>query len=430
MARERKMRVKIKGIKPTKVQRELIKAIKCGKYKYICAAFSRQIGKSVTLQLMCIEWLLSKDEEVLYFTPTYNLAKNFYSKIVKILPQELIVKANSSDLTIETITNSKLRFFSGEAAQTARGNNCTRLVLDEAAYIKDEIDGQNFWFNIILPLLKAKGKTAVLISTPFGKQGFFYELCMRGLRGEEGYCYLNRTIYDDELITKEELEELKRGYPELAWKCEFECKFLSNALSVFPDYDDRFVDNFKFNTNQKIYCGIDLSSVGDDNTVVTFINESKQVKQYMVNGELNYKYKQIANLINTYSPKLTYIESNSIGEVMIHEIKKLVKNPNKVIPFTTTNETKKTQVGMISVDITNKEITFDKENKFLYSELGTFSYKLSKNNNITYAATPGNHDDHVLSLCLSLQALEDSKSTITKDNFSFITNSLRKYDLR
>lgn len=424
-----KILAKIKGIKPTKVQRELINAIKSNKYKYICAAFSRQIGKSVTMQIMCVEWLLSPNEEIIYFTPTYNLAKNFYSKLIKILPQNLITKCNSSELIIETITNSKLRFFSGEAAQTARGNNCTRLIIDEAAYIKEEIDGQNFWYNIVVPLLKAKGKTAILISTPFGKQGFFYDLCMKGYRGEEGYCYINKTIYDDELITREQIEELKKGYPQMAWECEFECKFLSNALSVFPDYEERFVEGFNFNKSN-ICCGIDLSSVGEDNTVVTFINDKNQVEQHIINGELDYKYRQIANLINSYNPRLTYIESNSIGDVMINEIKKYVKNKQKVQAFTTTNETKKIQVGLVSVAITNKEITFDKNNKILYSELGTFSYKLSKNNNITYAATAGNHDDTVMSLCLAMQAKEDSKYKITKDNFTFITNSLSKYDLR
>lgn len=141
------------------------------------------------------------------------------------------------------------------------GSNCTRLIIDEAAYIKDEIDGQSFYYNIVVPLLKAKGKTTILISTPFGRQGFFYELCMRGLKGEKGYKYIHHTIYDDELITKEEIEELKKDYPPLAWKCEFECQFLTNAMSVFPDFEDCFVNNFHFNTNTDIYCGLDLSSV-------------------------------------------------------------------------------------------------------------------------------------------------------------------------
>ena len=420
--------VKIKGIKPTKIQKELINVIRSGEYKYICAAWSRQIGKSVTMQLMCIEWLLNKNEEIIYFTPTYNLAKNFYGKLTKMLPNEIIEKSNSSDLVIETITGSKLRFFSGEAAQTARGSNCTRLIVDEAAYIKEEIDGQSFWYNIVVPLLKARGKTAILISTPFGKQGFFYELCMRGLKGEEGYFYTNHPIYDDELISKEDIEELKKNYPPLAWKCEFECQFLSNALSVFPNYEDRFIEDFKFNKS-KVYCGIDLSSVGTDNTVVTFVNEEQQVVQYIVSGELEEKYLKIAQLINKYNPMGGYIESNSIGVVMYEEIKKKLKHKNRLSLFTTTNQSKKDYVSLISVAIANKAITFDKSNKTLFAELGTFSYKLTKNGLITYAATASNHDDTVISLGLALMAKKDFSNAMTSSNFAFVDIDLTKYNL-
>lgn len=423
-------RVKIKGIKPTTVQRELISAIRSGKYKYICAAWSRQIGKSVTMQLMCIEWLLNKREEIIYFTPTYNLAKNFFGKIIKMLPQGLVAKSNSSDLVIETITGSKLRFFSGEAAQTARGSNCTRLIIDEAAYIKEEIDGQSFWYNIVVPLLKARGKTAILISTPFGKQGFFYELCMRGLKGEPNYYYTNHSIYDDDLITKEEIEELKKNYPPLAWKCEFECQFLSNALSVFPDYEDCFVDDFKFNRNSNIYCGVDLSTVGSDNTVVTFVNQQQQVIQYIIEGTLEEKYAKIASLINKYRPKGGYVESNSIGVVMYEEIRKMLKNKHCISLYATTNQSKKDYISLISVAITNREITFDKENKTLYSEMGTFTYKLTKNGLITYAAQAPNHDDTVISLGLALAAKESFANPITTKNFGFIDVDLKSYDLR
>ena len=209
------MDISIKGLKPTKSQLELINHINKGVNKFICAAFSRQQGKSTAMMLMCIRWILNQNEEIIYFTPTFNLAKNFYNKLVKIIPSELLKKTNSSDLIIESITGSQLRFFSGEAAQSARGSNCTRLIIDEAAYIKEEIDGQSFWYNIVVPLLKARGKTAVLISTPFTKSGFFYELCMKGLRGERGYKFIKKTIYDDALISPEEIKELKKAIQNL-----------------------------------------------------------------------------------------------------------------------------------------------------------------------------------------------------------------------
>lgn len=404
------MKVSIKGITPTKSQEELINAIESNKYKFICAAYSRQQGKTTTLLLMCIRWLMSKNEEIIYFTPTYNLAKNLFSKLVKLIPQVLIKKANSADLIIEIINGNTLRFFSGESAQTARGSNCTRLIIDEAAYIKDEIDGQSFWYNIVLPLLKAKGKTAILISTPFAKTGFFYDMCMKGYREEPNYKYIKKTIYDDGLITPEEIEELKNGYPELAWKCEFMCEFVDNAMSVFPAYEHLFKEDFHFNQSQ-CWIGVDLSTVGNDNTVLTVINAENQVIQHIVKGTLDDKYSEIAALINKYRPVGTYVESNSIGTVMFNEIVKHVKDKTNLELFTTTNDSKKQYISLISNAITNNNIEFDKSNKTLYTEFGTFSYKLTKSGNVTYAATSGNHDDTVISLGLALQA---------KENFKFV----------
>ena len=415
------MKVQIKGIKLTQSQQLLYNAAHNDDLKYILAAFSRQQGKSTVVMLLCLEWLLNKSEDIIYFTPTYLLSKQIYSKIIKLLPEKLIVKSNSQELIIETITGSTLKFFSGEAAQSARGSNCTRLIIDEAAYVKDVIDGQSFWFNIVLPLIKVRGKKVIMISTPFSTNGFFYELCMRAIKGEEGYIYLKRTIYDDALIKPEEIEELKKGYPELAWRTEFLCEFMTNALSVFPDYERCFKE-FTFDFNN-IYCGIDLSTVGDDNTIITFINNQNQIQQFNIKGDLDSKYKQIADILNHYNPKGTYIEVNSIGEVMYNEIRKLLKHKDTFHKFTTTNDTKKEYVNKLSVMIMNDDISFNNDNKLLYSELGTFTYKLTKNGNITYAAIPSAHDDTITSLGMAIQAKEDFKFT---NNITFAKRNIAK----
>jgi hypothetical protein len=415
------MKVQIKGINLTQSQKLLYQAAHNDDLKYILAAFSRQQGKSTVVMLLCLEWLLNKSEDIIYFTPTYLLSKNIYSKIIKLLPEKLIVKSNSQELIIETITGSTLKFFSGEAAQSARGSNCTRLIVDEAAYVKDTIDGQSFWYNIVLPLIKVRGKKVIMISTPFATNGFFYELCMKAIKGEEGYLFLKRTIYDDALITPNEIEELKKGYPELAWRTEFMCEFMTNALSVFPDYEKCFKD-FSFDYSN-IYCGIDLSTVGEDNTILTFINNNNQTLQYNIKGELDSKYKQIADILNQYKPKGTYIEVNSIGEVMYNEIRKLLNNKDTFHKFTATNDSKKEYVNKLSVMIMNDDISFHQDNKLLYSELGTFTYKLTKNGNITYAAIPSAHDDTITSLGMAIQAKEDFKYT---NNITFARRNIAK----
>ena len=192
------MKVNVKGIKLTESQRLIYNAANDSEHKYVMANISRQQGKTTVIMLLCIQWLTQKNQEIVYFTPTFTLAKRIYGKILKMLPNNFVTKANSSDLIIESITGSQLRFFSGEAAQSARGSNCTKLVIDEAAYIKEEIDGQNFYYNIVMPLTKVHCTKIVMISTPKSTFGFFYNLCMQASSGERNdMVYIKRTIYED-----------------------------------------------------------------------------------------------------------------------------------------------------------------------------------------------------------------------------------------
>ena len=413
------MKLNIRGIKLTPSQQIIYDAANDKEHKYVMANLSRQQGKTTVVTLLCIQWLSQPNQEIIYFTPTFKLAKRIFANIAKMLPKSFAVKVNASDLYLESITGSKLSFHSGEAAQAVRGSNCTKLVIDEAAYIKEEIDGQNFYYNIVLPLTKVHCDKIVMISTPRSTFGFFYDLCMQALSGErKDMIYIKRTIYEDALITPEEIEELKRGYPPMAWKAEFECLFLADALSVFPDYDKCFdIDEYK--RTSKCWIGIDPSSVGEDNTILTVVNELNQIKQYKVDGSLDEKYDKIASLINQYNPVATYMESNSIGEVMANQVKKKLTRKSNFYTFSTTNESKKDYISLIAVDIANGTIHFERDNKLLYSELGTFTYKLTKTGNITYAAQEPFHDDTVTSLGIALQCKEDFKlnNVLKKDNF-------------
>lgn len=411
------MKINVKGINLTESQKIIYEAANDKQHKIIMCNLSRQQGKTTVIILLCMKWLSEKNQEVIYFTPTKKLAKRLYGKIMKMLPKEFVTKANGTDLFIETISGSQLRFHSGEAAQSARGDNCTKLVIDEASYIKEEIDGQNFYYNIVMPLTKVHCDKIVMISTPKAKTGFFYDLCMQALSGErKDMLYIKRTIYQDGLISKEEIERIKQGYPPLAWSAEYECEFLTNALSVFPNYEGLFNQTYE---GGKCWCGIDCAATGEDNTIVTFVNDKKQVRQYKIDGELDEKYTKIAKLLNNYSPVATYIENNSIGSVMANEIKKKLFTKSNFYEFSTTNESKKQYISLISVNIANGEIHFEPDNTLLFSEFGTFTFKLTKIGNITYAARDGFHDDTVISLGIALQCMDDFKLSGTP-NLNFV----------
>lgn len=402
----------------TKKQQEAYNIIHQNDCRFLVARWSRQCGKTIFAEIMLIEYLCKPNTFNAYISPTFAQGKKVFAELTQLLEGTgIIKKSNAADLKIESVYGATLKFFSMESPTSIRGNTVSGiLVMDEAAFFPIQLsDGQDPYYNVIFPIIKARKPKVLVISTPNGRQGMYYDLYLKALNGEKGYYQLTATIYDDDLITNEEIEELKRGYPSLAFKQEFEVQFLSNALTVFPNFENCFDGRFE---KKKCWCGIDPSSVGEDNTIVSIINTDDTVKQYKIDGTLDQKYEKIARIINDYNPVATYIENNSIGEVMANEIKKKLLRKSNFYSFTTTNDSKKQYISMLAVDIANNAIHFEEDNKLLYSELSTFTFKLTKGGNITYAARDGFHDDTVTSLGVCLQCRSDFKySGLNNMNF-------------
>ena len=405
-------------IKLTKKQKEAYDIMHDKECKFLIARWSRQCGKTIFAEIMLIEYLCKKNTFNAYISPTFSQGKKVYAELNQLLEGSgIIKKSNAADLRIDTIYGSSLKFFSMESPTAIRGNTISGLlVLDEAAFFPTQLpSGEDPYYNVIFPTIKARKPKVLVISTPCGRQGMYYDLYLKAFNKEKGYRELTATIYDDELISKEEIEDIKKGYPPLAFKQEFEVEFLDNALTVFPNFENCFDGHFE---RGKCWIGIDPSSVGEDNTIVSIINKDNQVRQIKVDGTLDVKYAKIAQILNKFSPVATYIENNSIGEVMANEIRKKLYRKSNFYTFTTTNESKKQYISLLSVAIANGEIHFESNNKLLYSELSTFTFKLTKGGNITYAARDGYHDDTVTSLGIALQCKEDFQyKPINRGNF-------------
>lgn len=413
-------------IKLTKKQKEAYDIIHKKECRFLIARWSRQCGKTIFAEIMLIEYLCKQNTFNAYISPTFAQGKKVFAELVQLLePTGIIKKANAADLKIETIYDSALKFFSMESPTSIRGNTVSGiLVLDEAAFFPTQLpSGEDPYYNVIFPIIKARKPKVLVISTPNGRTGCYYDLYLKAFNGEKGYYEITATIYDDDLISNEEIEELKKGYPPLAFAQEFEVKFLDNALTVFPNFENCFDRNY---SGGKCWIGIDPSSVGEDNTILTVVNEKNEVRQHKIDGSLDSKYAQIAKLVNKYNPIATYIENNSIGEVMANEIKKQLVRKSNFYTFTTTNETKKQYISLIAVDIANNNIHFEGDNKLLYSELSTFTFKLTKGGNITYAARDGYHDDTVTSLGICLQCKEDFKYS-GFNNLNFVNSNIKLF---
>ena len=427
------------NLKFTKTQEKAWRILNMANCKELVLAWSRQSGKSVFLEFCCIYFLLKKWANIGYITPQFAHSRKVYSDIIKILePTGLIKTANASTLQIELINGNRLSFFSAESPTAIRGNSFRGLVVvDEAAFINDTTsDGQDFFNSILMPTCKSYKPKLIYASTPLAKSGTFYTKFMRGQEGHPHTDTPNKvysikaTIYDDSLITTEEIEEIKNSIPEASFQREFMVEFMDNAMSAFTDYTDKFTLKKQIDFNQPLWIGVDFHSVGSDSTIVSLINADNDVWQIEIKGGLDAQYRQIANILDKCK-KLTiaYLESNSIGQVMLNEVKKLTKQKSKIIEWCTTNESKEIQVGLVQTHLTKDMMHFEENNKQLKNQFDTFGYSISKTRKITYAALSGHHDDRVLSLMIAMQAKEDYAYS-GGSNIVFIKGGVSRMSMR
>ena len=399
------------NIRLNKPQQDMLALIE--KNKFVFAAMSRQIGKSVLCKVLCTKWLLEPNNEIGYITPSLKLAKKFFNDLTGIIPESLLVKSNASDLILQSITGSTLYFYSAEQGNRIRGVTFDYLVLDEAAFYKEDTGANHIWYSILQPTIKVKGKKIVMVSTPNGQSGFWYDLIQKAIKGQKGYAYIKRTIYDDSMCT--DIEEIKNSTPDLMFRQEFLCEFIAGANSFFTGYHNCYDDTMTFNWNQPLWAGIDWSSTGKDETIVTFINGLNQIIQYNIEGDLDSKYSQIASILNKYSLKGVYAEDNSIGSVMINELKKQMRQKNVLKPFTTTNDSKTEIVTELALAFEKEELTYN--DLQLDRQLGAFGYSVSKTKKLTFEGK-GEHDDRVMSLAMALKAKKDMVY-YSASNFAF-----------
>lgn len=380
--------------------------------KFIIFAWSRQSGKSTFAEMACIKSLCKKGKFSAYICPTYKLAQKVYNELTKLLHGTgIISKANASDLRIESVFGTTLQFFSGEAPTAIRGNTVSDyLIIDEAAYFPDTLpNGEDIWYNVIYPIAKVKCEKVIMISTPAGKRGFFYEYYMRGLAKEKGYVSVMRDIYKDRLASPEFIEEIKRVMPEKAFRQEYLCEFLDSSLTFFDGFEKCFSSfDYNYESNQAI--GIDLSGNGSDETVMTFINDEMQVRQLKIKGSLDMKYSRIADEINNCrNLKSVYVEVNGLGAPMFNDIQKLVHRKSLLHEWVTTNSTKEEILSDLAVQVARGDIHFSGDDDELFSQFGTFICRFTKTRKLQLQAMGGAHDDRIMSLGIALRAKKEAK---------------------
>jgi hypothetical protein len=397
--------INIQGFTPTKKQREIIAACDNPEIKYIVGCFGRQAGKSFTAMNLLLKWVLENNDTIgMWVSPVYQQAKKVFNELSTLVAGTGISKAiNKSELTITFINGSSIIFRSGEREDSLRGYTLDFLIIDEAAFIRDDV-----WNTVLRPTVLVRGKKVLFISTPKGKN-WFYNLAMRGYNDDfPQYQTFHATSFDTPFITAEELAEAKMSLPEAIYRQEILAEFVDDGGEVFGNLKIH-CDLTHYGTpisGEKYYAGIDFGRQ-NDYTVLVVLNNRGEVVDFYRERQKSWDViiSEVLVILRRWKPQL-FAEVNSIGDVLFERIKKQYP---AVQPFVTSSESKQNMVEDLIMALNESKLRLPSPelNPELYREMSAFTYVYSlRTRKISYGAPPSFHDDCVISLCLAFQSLK------------------------
>jgi hypothetical protein len=193
---------------------------------------SRQSGKSTVSSILAIhEAIYCPNSLILLLSPSLRQSQELFRKLQTVYNEldspSLPQTTEESALRMELSNGSRIVALPGKEATIRGFSGVNLLVIDEASRVPDEL------YQSVRPMLAVSGGRIVLLSTPFGKRGFFYQ----EWTGGEGWQKVKITADQCPRIDKNWLEREKAMIGDWWYLQEYFCEFVETNDQVFS-YDD------------------------------------------------------------------------------------------------------------------------------------------------------------------------------------------------
>lgn len=222
------------------------------RFKLLCSG--RRFGKTYLCIARLITWAAAKPNSLnWYVTANYRMAKQIaWRQLKTMVPPDICVKRNETELLVELSNGSIISLKGADNADSLRGVSLSSLVIDEAAYVKQEA-----WEMVLRPALSDQGGPAWFITTPAGLN-WFHDLWEQAQDQDDWNTYSYTTIQGGN-VPAEEVEAAQRTLDERTFRQEYLASFETLSGRVYPDFGDDNISEDIRDTGGEIYWGTDFN---------------------------------------------------------------------------------------------------------------------------------------------------------------------------
>jgi terminase large subunit-like protein len=190
---------------------------------------SRQSGKNTTAAILGLHRAVYHPKSlVLLVSPSLRQSSELFRKVTEFLgylsARPKLVEDNKLSCTLE----NKSRIVSLPSSEaTVRGFSGVDLIIeDESSRVSDDL------YRTVRPMLAVSNGKLILMSTPFGKRGHFFE----EWTNNQGWEKIEAKATECPRIGPEFLEEERHSLGEWWFRQEYMCEFMEPVDQVFS-YD-------------------------------------------------------------------------------------------------------------------------------------------------------------------------------------------------
>lgn len=241
-------RLKLSKFVPRPYQLPLIEAVEQKGFRKALVVMPRRAGKDITAWNIMIRAAIKTVGIYFYCLPTFRQARlviwdsitNSGERFLDYIPKELIEKINSQEMKITLVNGSIIQLIGSDTYDTSLvGTNPRMIVFSEYA-----LADSRAYTLAARPILNANEGTAIIVSTPRGKNSL-WELYNIAQNSKEWFCQ-KLTLDDTQHVSKTDIEreiasgEISRDLVEQEYYCSF-------TVGHEGSYYAKYIDKMRLN---------------------------------------------------------------------------------------------------------------------------------------------------------------------------------------
>lgn len=282
---------------------------------------SRQSGKSSTAAILALWEAIYKPRSVILLdSPSLRQSQELMGKFSEYLSSldESVKLDSDTKLSVRFANGSRVLALPG-SEKTIRGISAvTLLILDEAAAIPDELYGA------VRPMLAVSKGRLVLMSTPRGEQGFFYDTWAKSKGWEKIEVPWQQCPRIDPAFIEE--ERLERGN---AWVAqEYECQFIGAGATriqrAWLKYEDRTPPQPQLNISLGVDLAISEKETADYTAGAVMGRDREGILHVLdvqrIRGSFSEQITFISQMAAKWKPSIVAIEEVNYQKALIQQL--------------------------------------------------------------------------------------------------------------